>query len=234
MSRQAPSHPRRRNPWTEGWLLVLIAGFVLGACVETRYVAYSDVVEGTEHPYRTVAFDIDRAFYTDFPDCVLIMPASLVKGDGRFATLIEAALGRHLMVKFTRVVDPVERDVAVRRLAADLAQREDRLAVAEAVRCHTFVFTDLLEPRLEYLVFWTQVRVGLEVRMVRAGDGHVLWRARHEATRDEGGLPLSPVGAVVKTFSSTRFANDYEVVESVIDDAVRRLIVSLPNVRDFK
>ena len=186
MNRRDLSQPHRRRGQTGRWLLALIAGLVLG-CAETRYAAYSDVAGMTELPYRTVVFEIGRAFYTDFPDCALIMPPAPTKGDGRFAALVEMALGRYLTGKFTRVINPTERDIVARRIAADLSQLEDRLALAEEVRCDSFVFTDLLGPRSKNLIVWSQIRVGLEVRMVRASDGHLLWRARHVASRSEGG-----------------------------------------------
>ncbi len=217
----------------EGCFLLLIASLVLG-CAETRYAAYSDVAGMTELPYRTVVFEIGRAFYTDFPDCALIMPPAPTKGDGRFAALVEMALGRYLTGKFTRVINPTERDIVARRIAADLSQLEDRLALAEEVRCDSFVFTDLLGPRSKNLIVWSQIRVGLEVRMVRASDGHLLWRARHVASRSEGGLPLSPVSLVMETISSTRFSSDHEITASVVDDALRRLVATIPDARSYR
>ena len=217
----------------EGCFLLLIASLVLG-CAETRYAAYNDVKVGTEHPNRTVAFEIDRAFYTDFPDCALIMPPASAKGGGQFAALIEMALGRYLTSKFTRVINPTERDIVARRLAADLSRPEDRLALAEEVGCDSFVFTDNLDSHSKNLIVWSQVRVGLEVRMVRVRDGHMLWRARHVASRAEGGLPLSPITFVVETFSSTRFSRDREVAASVVDDALRRLVATIPDARSYR
>ncbi len=233
MNRRDLSQPHRRRGQTGRWLLALIAGLVLG-CAETRYAAYSDVAGMTELPYRTVVFEIGRAFYTDFPDCALIMPPAPTKGDGRFAALVEMALGRYLTGKFTRVINPTERDIVARRIAADLSQLEDRLALAEEVRCDSFVFTDLLGPRSKNLIVWSQIRVGLEVRMVRASDGHLLWRARHVASRSEGGLPLSPVSLVMETISSTRFSSDHEITASVVDDALRRLVATIPDARSYR
>ena len=69
--------------------------------------------------------------------------------------------------------------------------------------------------------------------MLRATDGHVLWRARHIANRSDGGIPLSPIGIAVDAFSSAQFSSDREIAESVVDDAVRRLVRSLPNARSY-
>lgn len=69
--------------------------------------------------------------------------------------------------------------------------------------------------------------------MVRVSDGHMLWRARHVASRSEGGLPLSPVSLVVETFASTQFSSDREVAASVVDDALRRVVATIPDARSF-
>ena len=70
--------------------------------------------------------------------------------------------------------------------------------------------------------------------MLRAADGHVLWKARHIADRSDGGLPLSPIGLVVDTYSSSQFSSDREIAESVVDDAVRRIVRSLPDARKYR
>ena len=78
------------------------------------------------------------------------------------------------------------------------------------------------------------MRIGIEVKMVRAGNGQLLWRARHVANRSEGGIPFTPIGVVVDGYSSTRFSADREIIDSVVDDAVRRLVASLPNARTVR
>ena len=70
--------------------------------------------------------------------------------------------------------------------------------------------------------------------MLRAADGHVLWRARHIADRSGGGLPVSPIGIVIDTYSSAQFSSDREIAESVVDDALRRLVRSLPDARVYR
>ena len=80
---------------------------------------------------------------------------------------------------------------------------------------------------------WSQVGVGLELQLRRSEDDRLLWRARHKARRSEGGLSLSPIGILVDTVFSSRFAADREVAESLADDAVRRMVFPLPNTRSF-
>ena len=219
------------------WVLVryasLLGALLVVACTETKYVPYDQAQTGPEFPYRTVAFEIDREFYNNFPSCVLIMPPMAPEGIEKLPLIVETAIGRHLTEKFSRVIVPVERSIAVRRMAIDLTHPDDRKVLAKHLGCDTFVFTDLVDPKPTFLIVWSQIRLGIKLRMIRVGDDRVLWRAQHFANRSEGGIPLSPLGFLADSFSSTRFAADREIAESVVDDAIRRLVAPLPNVRDF-
>lgn len=213
---------------------VLIAVLATG-CAETRYVPYK--VSGGEEPdvlSRTVGYEIDRAFYVDMPACVLIMPPEADHSQAPYARLVESELSRHLKEKFSRVIGPVERRVASRALAVDVSSPGDRRVLAENLNCEAFVFTELLDRSPTYLILWSQVSVGMDVRLERETDGRVLWRARTEASRSEGGLPLSPISILTNGFSSARFAADEaDVGASVVSDAVRRLTQTLPDARSF-
>lgn len=70
--------------------------------------------------------------------------------------------------------------------------------------------------------------------MTRGPHRRLLWRARHIAERSEGGIPFSPLSVVVDGITSARFAADREIVDSVVDDAVRRIVASLPDAISFR
>jgi len=55
-----------------------------------------------------------------------------------------------------------------------------------------------------------------------------LWQAAHTVWRADGGLPLSPVGALSGMASAAMFAQDKEIMPSLIDDALRRMVRTLP------
>jgi hypothetical protein len=213
-------------------LIVVVAVVAwLTACAETRYVKFDKEGEKTVFPYRTVAVEMDAGFHEEYPDCVVVMPPKATPGLERFPDLVETSLGLQLTRKISRVVGATERDRAARRMAFDLVHPGDREALVEAMGCDAYVDSTVAGPGRAYLVVWSQVRIGIEVKMVRARDGQLLWRARHVANRSEGGLPFTPIGVVVDGYSSARFSADREIVDSVVDDAVRRIVASLPNAR---
>ena len=206
---------------------------VMSGCAETRYVDFKDAEADSLLLGRTVAVEIDRQYYEDYPDCVVIMPPSAAPGLDRVAGLVEAALTTRLTRKVTRVVGAVERDLATRKTAVDPLHPGDREFLLKTLGCEAFMTIEISGPGNTYFLVWSEFRVGLEARLFRVRDGRLLWHARHVADRSGGGLPLSPIGAVIETFSSTRFSADADVADSVVDDAVRRVVASMPDSRSY-
>ena len=214
--------------------VVLGAALVASSCAGTAYVDLGKDETMPGSPIRTVGVQVDRALIDEFPDCTIILEPETAPELRHFSPLVEEALGRYLSRKFTRVIDGLERRKIVRKAALDLRHREDLGELAVLSGCDTFFRSRIVGPGETYLVVWSKVQVGIEITMVRARDQKMLWRARHSADRAEGGVPFSPIGLVFDAYSSARFSSDREVAESVIDDAVRRLVRSAPNFRKIE
>ena len=214
--------------------MVLLFGLILSACTETRYVDYGEGIREDQTPFKTVAYEIDPSFYEEFPTCVFILkpgPRDQVTVD--LSRIIETALSRHIAARFDRIIDGPERRNTIERDNLDIDDPSDFRSILKRLECDTYIRTEVLDPHIEYLLVWSQVGVGLELQLRRSEDDHLLWRARHKARRSEGGLSLSPIGILVDTVFSSRFAADREVAESLADDAVRRMVFPLPNTRSF-
>jgi hypothetical protein len=213
---------------------MLVVGLILTGCTDTKYIDYNAEKPGAVSPFKTVAYEIDKSFYENFPRCVLIIPpAAGGKITMELSSIIENTLSRHLLGRFDRVIDSIERKVAAERHELLISDPVDQQFLARKMKCDSILNVEVVEPRVDYVLIWSRIGIGLELQLSRTEDRHVLWKAKHKAERSEGGLSLSPIGAVVDTVSSTRFASDRDVAEGVIDDAVRRMIVPLPNVRSF-
>ena len=215
-------------------IALLIGGLSLSACTETRYVDYDEGAKQEDLTVKVVAYQIDPGFYKNFPNCVLIMPPGPMQAiTPELSLMIEKALARHLERRFDRVVDELERKIALERFDLDIKDPIDQASLSKRLQCDAVLHTEVLNPRIDYLLVWTQVGLGLEMKLVKSSNEQLLWKARHKARRSEGGLSLSPIGALADTVFSTRFAVDRDVAEGVVDDAVRRMVVPLPNTRSF-
>lgn len=212
------------------WMVVLLPALVVSACAKTEYVGYDDKNAADRiFAERTVMVEIDREYYRDYPDCVVVMPPKVNNGLKRIATMVEESLSLRLSSKISRVISGAERDLAARRMAIDLTNQDDIDVFVNYLGCDALLRTTVAGPGKTYLIVWSQVRIGLDVKMIRVRDHHLLWRARHVADRSEGGIPFTPFGAVMDGYSSANFSADREIVDSVVDDAVRRIVASLPD-----
>ena len=212
--------------------LALFALAALAACAETRYVAYDGGGKEPNPFARTIEFDLTGKFYKDPPECAVILPFMVNGKPHSHAGVIENSLARHLAAKVNRVIGPMERRRLARAMAVDLSHPDDRAAFARTNRCRSFVEAKPWGGDDVYVVFWTQSRMGLDVTMTAADGETVLWRARHVATRSDGGLPLSPLSAAFNMFSAARHNSDGDVAVSLVDDAVRRIVMTLPDTRN--
>ncbi len=206
---------------------------LIGACTEIRYVGYQGEEKSSDIFSRQIEFKIAKDFYRDPPDCIVVLPYfSNDKGQwsGR-GRIVDNALARQLSGKVIRVIGPNERDHIVRRLAVDLSRIGDRRVLARQARCGFFIQTRPWGGVSVNALVWSETRVGFEVKVTRASDDLLLWQARHVATRSGGGLPLSPLSIVSNTFMAARFSADRDVSRSLVDDALRRMVNTLPDIR---
>lgn len=211
----------------------ILSLMLLAACTETRYIRYQGEKGSPDMFSRQVEFNVSKSFYRDPPDCVVVVPSSTAgkgQGDSR-SRVVEDALARQLSGKVNRVIGPNERDRFVRRLALDLSRPGDGRVLARQARCGFFVWAKPWGGGSLYALVWTQTRVGLELVMTRAGGDDSLWQARHVATRSDGGFPLSPFSIASNAFMAARLNADGDVPLSLIDDALRRMIHTLPDTR---
>ncbi len=214
---------------------VVACAVALASC-RTEYRAYGErPVTTDDAPVealdgRRVFFRVERAFYRDPPECVVVLPAS----DGRAATKamarIENAVARHLRDKVPRVIGPMRRDRALRRLALDLNHAGDRRRFGQIERCDVFVRWRAIESSGGYFLVWSRRDFGLDIEMFRETD-QTLWKASHVARRSDGNVPLSLLSAPFAIYEAGRFSTDHDILPSMIDDTMRRLVASLPDMR---
>ncbi len=205
---------------------------LLAGCTETQYTAYGNAEEdSTGMLTRNVEFEVTGDYYREFPDCAVVMPF-LVGGERHERSLvIENAIARQLTGRLSRTIGPKEREKMARSWGIDTLNHDDMRVFSRQAQCRYLVEATPWGGDSIYVVFWTQSRIGLEMRMVRAFDDELLWRARHVATRSDGGLPLSPISAVVSLVTAAHLKTDGDVDDSLAHDAVRRMVLTLPDSR---
>ena len=207
---------------------IFILLVVLTACGPTRYTEYQKRPQNPSFLERSVAMHVGRDFYRPTPACAIVMPVAGKAAPAlRHAT--EASLYRHLVTKLPKVVSPRERRREVRRLAIDLEHEADRTILSRTLRCPVLVEAKIWQSGEDYALVWSRKNLDLEILMLR-GD-RLLWKGRHAAGRSDGGLPLSPLSAPIAVARASRLHGDSDAMVSLVDDTIRRIVASLPDVR---
>jgi hypothetical protein len=205
----------------------------LQGCGPTAHVPLSEVTDqASPAVFRTVGFHLSEAFWQAAPDCVVILPsgpaaAASFEGEAR---AVERAAARQAFERFDRVIGPDNRDRLERRLGLDLSNTGDRRRFARLTRCgHGIAVAP--EGGMAWAMVWAEVQITVELAMSALEDDKILWQARHTARRGDGGLPVSPVSILMAAGAAAAFAQDGDVMPSLIDDALRRTFLTLPDVR---
>ena len=201
------------------------------SCTRTEYKPFDDSDKTSVDLSRTVNFYLNPAYKDDPPNCVVVFQPSSI-GNPEFVGEIEKVLIRHLSEKFPNVIGGKLRDARAASYAFDFTVPIDRIDFAKSIECGSFLEFHVFWPRHNYLLVWSELKVGLEARLFRQQDGLELWRARHFARRSEGGVSFSPFGLAVNAYYANVFSSDRDVIESVTEDLVRRLVRSMPEMRD--
>ena len=210
--------------------LAQLAVLLLGACVTTNHTSYRETTDPTSPLDRQVVYHLDRAFYKDPPDCVVVM-SSRDTINSQLALMIEESIARHLTMKVSRIIGPAERRRLERELAVDLSSTEGQKRLGQATNCRGFLSWRTLEVADGYALVYSSRSLGLELEMTRLSDDTTLWSASHVTQRWDGGIPLSPFSIAFSAFEATQFHTDQDILPSMVDDAVRRIFVTLPDMR---
>jgi hypothetical protein len=203
----------------------------LAACAKTTYRAYGDAAKDEDLLMgREVTYRLERAIYTTLPQCAVVLPAG-GKAPPAIARLAGPALARYLGGRIPRVIGPAERRRLEKHHRVDLGHAGDRRHFAKATGCKTYLRWRVLAAEDKYFLVWSQRRIGIEAALHRAGDDGLLWQAAHIGRRSDGSLPLSAFSVPFAAFEATNFKGDGDVLPSMVDDVVRRLMVTLPDLR---
>jgi hypothetical protein len=210
---------------------VLLAAAALVACSETTYRTYNDP-KRTENPLlaREVVYWINPAIYSARPRCAVVL-APKDEPSPVAARLVGPALARYLGARLPRVIGPLERKRLERGRGIDLDGKSGRQRFAKATGCEAYLLWRVLIAEDSYFLVWSQRRLRIEAALYRLGDDRLFWQAVHTGRRSDGTLPLSPLSLPFAVFEATNFKADDDVLPSMIDDVVRRLIVTLPDLR---
>lgn len=215
-----------RNQRLAGLLLML----ALQACNQTVYLRDAAPEDSAGAFGREVRYKLSSDIYKKVPDCAIVLPT---KGKGRVALKegLSQALARHMALKLRRIVAPMDRDRLVRRYSIDLAGAEGVRFLAQRLQCPFAVQTEVLDVEETYLGVWSRKQVAVKLTLFHIRDDLLLWTAFHAVSRQDGDIPLSPFSLGAGIYKAGVHIGDADMIPSMSDDAIRRMMVTLPDFR---
>ncbi|MBT5048603.1 MAG: hypothetical protein HOM58_08865 [Rhodospirillaceae bacterium] len=211
-------------------LLYITLVTAMSGCQQTTYREMGAVGKADSQLERRVDYRLGSGFYANAPDCAALRTRTRVPR--AFRDIVEQSVERHLATRLMRVIGPVRLRRAESRLGIDMGVVSDRRVFARQARCPALVEIALHEISDDYFVLWAQRGIAMTLTMTRIADGKILWSARHRASRSDGGIPLSLLSLPFSAARAARFKNDPELFASIADDAVRRMMKTLPDTRE--
>ncbi len=229
--------PARRVKMKPAGLAVafsLSATMLLTACARTTYHGYEAPDDSAALFERRVQFHLSSAYFRTPPRCVAIRTAPAAAPAAIPATVRRAVAGaveRHLAMRLVRVMGPARTRRAASRLGLDPDNPADRRVFARLTGCDAMIRVRIENLSDDYFLVWSRRAISISLEMIRSEDGGLLWKARHRAWRDDGGVPFSLFSAPFAAIRAARLSGDEEAFESIADDAIRRMTATLPDLR---
>ncbi len=200
-----------------------------------------DVRAGTHHPdciaIMPLAVAKEAAEVVELPEASISDPAHNDKPAAEpkvYKRHLEAAdkqrLVRRMLYGFVSPHQP--RDIELDRI--DRLVRQDppfnkdvNREIGRALQCDWLLEGTITQFDIDYLGLYSNMKIGVELSLVRASTGQVLWSGRHLAQSRDGGVPLSPIGLAV---GAVKAASNLEPdqLEGVAADLARRLVRTMP------
>lgn len=206
-----------------------LSALCLSGCVTPRYqnVVSSNETQQKLNP-NDINYKVSDLYYRTAPDCVVVMKTQ-TKTPSPWDKEISVALARHLGTKIDKVIFPRKRLQIEKKNAYDFSLLKERIRFSQHIKCRYYARAQLYDLANEYAVVFSKKHIGIKIDLARFKDDKILWQAAHTIWRAEGGMPLSPLGALGGITSAMMFNNNPEIMPSLIDDALRRLMRTLPS-----
>ena len=219
-------------------ILFVLLGLTLTGCTQVAFIRHADekslsLASSKKTGHREVHYHIKDSFFMSPPNCVMVLPVTSRQLPTKISNVVEDTVSRHLSVRFNRVIGARHVLTEIRRRVLNSFYTSDLKRLSLELDCDAYAEIDAAQVERFFAAVWTEVSVEIGLAIFRAKDGEALWRGSHRARRGDGGLPVSVFGAGLSTFEAGRLAGDNDALPSIVDDTVRRMVVSLPDVRRF-
>lgn len=170
-----------------------------------------------------------------FPRTVAVLPFGNETDEIGISGQIRKSFYNHFSSKPFRDIElsAIDEKVALKEKASgktvfDISQRE----LAESVGAEAVIYGKVTDFKKVFALAYSQLGAEAEVWMVDARTGEELWRFRESVRYHEGGVPLSPMGAVMTLVSTAMNVREMQQIR-VVNELGWKLNEKIPAPAEF-
>jgi Flp pilus assembly protein TadD len=204
--------------------LMILSVLLLAGCSVPSFVNKGEG-ESSLIGLNDVTFQVTDSFKQAPPDCVAVLPFTALP------TIAPEDVAKVRLSFFAHLSTQSKRTIRLERVDHELAlSAGDRKALGERLKCGALIEGKVSQYGATFLGIYSRVAVGIDLKMTRASDGHLLWEADHVAVSHGGSVPLDPVGVAMGVVDAVTNIRDEQILR-ITDDATRRLVSTIPDNR---
>ena len=199
---------------------------LLSACSSPTYVNKGEGESGWIG-LNDVTYQVHDSFKQAPPDCIAILPLTAKSDSERKIssenlTTVRLSLYAHLSTQSKRLFRLERVDYLLTETNGDPK------VLTDSLKCGALIEGQVTEYGNMFFGIYSRVAAGLEIRMIRASDGALLWEGKHVAVSHGGSIPLDPVGVAMGIADAIGNIQDEQILR-VTDDLTRRLVSTIPD-----
>ncbi len=212
--------------------LMLIISLSLLNCSDPSYVQKEDLLADIPLIDKVV-YSIDPSFNPEEIKCVAVLPfVTSIKTTNVFVKVNEEPSSVIRRSFFAHLAPYAYNDVEIERIDFIIQNEQyDNLGIRTHLvqhnNCSTVIEGKVIEFEKKNFIFYSQVKVGLEVSMINTRTEQVLWEAKKISQSRGGDIPLSPLSLLTSFYRSHKNTQDEQIFR-LIDEVNRHLINTLP------
>lgn len=209
-----------------GALLLFPALLLQGCSVTTDKVLISPQLDFGSGPKATIS----EKLKTSPPKTIAILPLENLTGKEEAFEIVRGTLFNHLSSKTYELIKLYRIDRLLQERGLTKPEEINRKApqeLGQILGVDALVYGQITHYNRLYAVLYSQVAVGVTLRMLDARSGEILWEASHVSRKHEGGVSTTAWGIALTAISTAINIRKIELLRAS-DDLFRDVVKTLP------
>ena len=206
---------------------IALCSLLLAGCA-TRYVERDPAKQELADNVGDVVVSLPSdSIKKDPPRCLAVLPLTAAKPAFAPTENIRKAVHSHLAPTGVRLIPLQKVDSVIEK---QRSVKDNAAAILAAAGCDAVVAGEVTEKSTRFWGVYSEVKIGANLQIYRAGIDKPIWEGRHTAVVRDGGIPLNPISAISGAVSAGSNVRDEQVTRTT-HDLARRLVYAIPGLK---